>query len=254
MRNCLIPLALFASCPVLAQDGVEEDRYIDEELCAEKVHSDLPLYDFSWEDFWPRSSIPEGSIAGCASRVRFGDWQFTPNPIDEFGDGSWWRITNYGVFHCMAIFREEDEREYLGDAEFGHGFFAQIGETDQVGRDIELWVMQRGTLPGSDYVILAREPGEEIINEFAVLQRRCPDGAMREFEGSLDILLTDYCAINSRAALVALAIEMLELPPLGTISWQGDGDYVPPEKSDEDAEPIIQDGSFLLEILGNSAQ
>jgi hypothetical protein len=71
-------------------------------------------------------------------------------------------------------------------------------------------------VPGSDYVLLAREPGDAKIERFTVLQQRCPSGQRREVKG-LDIWTTRYCAIDSRSELLSLARRMLALPALGVI-------------------------------------
>ncbi len=145
-------------------------------------------------------------------------------PRNEYADEWWWRLRNYGTFHCAAIITDEYAREDLSEGPSTTGFFARIGIAAHEGGPIELWVLQRGARPGSDYILLAREPDEDIIEEFTVLQRRCPEGAMRVFEGNLDIVRTDYCAINSRDALFDHAVAMLAMPPLGTVIRQHDSD------------------------------
>src|SRR3546814_16867158 len=91
MRSILALFALCLSLPLHAEDEYEWQ--------AERVHAPLPLYTFEWDDAWPRSYTAPDIIAGCTSRVAFGDWQFLPNPADEFGDPYWLRVSNYGVFH-----------------------------------------------------------------------------------------------------------------------------------------------------------
>lgn len=90
------------SPPALAEDG----------LTVERIHSTLPLYTFDWEQTWPRS-FSSGDEFGCTSRVAFGDWRFTPDPDNSFGEQHWERFTNYGVFHCAAIMRTADEQGEL---------------------------------------------------------------------------------------------------------------------------------------------
>lgn len=199
---------------------MEADDSAQVEWIAEMIHSDLPLYTFEWEDFWPRnfhSGEGDDFTFGCQSRVAFGDWQFTPHPLAEYLEGWWMRIDNYGVFHCAANFYQADERDELTEGEFSRGFFVRLGETRHDGRVWELWAIQQGMVPGSDYMLLARESNDGLIDEFTVLQRRCREESMRRSEG-LDVWNTSYCSINSRAELLSVAGSMLALPPLGTLS------------------------------------
>ncbi|MEM7666019.1 MAG: hypothetical protein AAF250_09205 [Pseudomonadota bacterium] len=211
IRLLCAPLALASiGAPVAANAEYEWE--------AEQVHSDLPLYTFDWEELWPRSLDDPDIIAGCGSRVGFGDWRFTPNPDDEYGETSWYRIRNYGTFHCAANLFVSDAREDLDEGEFSRGLFVKIGRSRRGGKPWELWVLQVGFLPGSDYILLAREENDEgLIEEFTVLQRRCPRSKIREVDG-MDIWLTRYCSINSRTELLSLAKRMLSEPALGTIA------------------------------------
>ena len=218
MRAFGLLLLLFVM-PVAAQGTREYET--DEEFVAELVHADVPLYTFDWEELWPRSFTSDDIIAVCRSRVRFGDWIMRPNPADEYGDDpEWYRFSNYGAFHCNANIRSAWERDELETGEFSHGLFALIGMTPDGSR--ELWALQEGTRPGSDYLLLAREPDEKIVTRFDVLQRRCPPHHWRDIgdDLSLDILPTGYCAINSQGDLLALAQAMAALPPMSTLEWQ----------------------------------
>lgn len=187
------------------------------ERAADRLHSDLPLYDFSYTEFWPRHFTEADGSFGCSSRVPFGDWRLTAADAED----RIWRFTNYGVFHCAMVFREGDDLADLEERQshYEYGFVARIGTARRAGRDVELWTLQRGTVPGSDYILLSRaaEPGR--IQQFTVLQRRCPPGRTRKLKSgqNLDIWGTRYCAINSRGELLALAREMASLPPLGEL-------------------------------------
>ena len=209
-------LALY-SAPAAAQD---------EEYEAVRVHSDLPIYTFNYEDVWPRSIRSQESDRivlrfGCTSRVSFGDWKFTPNPSDEYGDEWWLRVSNYGVFHCAANLRHADTINDLENGEFSRGLFVRIGDEDVDEPRRELWILQQGFVPGSDYIFLARDLNEERVTSFTVLQRRCPIGAYREVLG-MDVWTTGYCAINSDTDMFRFASEMLKLPPLGELTLQKD--------------------------------
>ncbi|HWK37078.1 MAG TPA: hypothetical protein VNR91_12535, partial [Sphingomonas sp.] len=60
-----------------------------------------------------------------------------------------------------------------------------------------------------------------LLKRFDVLQCDCPRANVRKGP-SLDILQTRYCAINSKAALRALARRMVERPPLATLTWHSE--------------------------------
>ena len=210
LRPLILPVALASSVPAFAEDDYEWQQTL--------IHSDLPLYDFSWDDFWPRSFDAPGIIAGCESKVAFGDWLFIPNPDDEFAEEAlWYSISNYGVFHCAANIRTASERDELGAGEFSRGFFARIGKGKRNGETWELWVLQQGLLPGSEYLLLARTANpDELVNTFSVLQSRCPNAKLLETD-NLDIWNMRYCKLNTRRELVAYAKRMLAEPDYGTI-------------------------------------
>ena len=188
-----------------------------DERIVELIHSSLPLYAFDWDDIWPRG-FNSGDEFGCTSRIAFGDWLFTPAD-SEAGEEYWSRYANYGVFHCAAIIRSAHVRANLEKANFRYGFFVRIGK-DRVGsEEWELWAIQQGVVPGSDYTLLAR-PSKLTgkVDSFQVLQQRCPRGRRLEAKG-LDIWSARYCAIDSRADLLSLARRMLRLPQVGTLRW-----------------------------------
>jgi hypothetical protein len=200
--------------PALGED-VEDAEFI-----SERLHAPLPLYTFEWQELWPRSMLPGPDvIAGCESRVRFGDWQFVPNPENEHDEPYWLRIANYGAFHCAANLYVADERSELDEGEFSRGLFVRIGKARSGSTDWELWALQQGFVPGSSYTLLAREVQDDngIVEQFRVLQRHCPAGMLREARG-MDVWLTRYCAVDSRTDLLALARQMIRKPALGTLT------------------------------------
>lgn len=218
-RLCTLT-ALLVAAPLAGQSEAEAGA---SEFSDELIHSDLPLYTFEWEELWPRNFRDEDSF-GCASRVAFGDWKFHPGRANEYSSAYWIRIDNYGVFHCAANFYTADARDELADGEFERGFFVNIGESTRGSEPWELWVLQQGTVPGSSYVLLARQPDEPgIIDNFRILQRHCPEGHVRKVDGvGLDVWSSRYCAINSHSELLELASRMLRLPPLGVLERIGD--------------------------------
>lgn len=179
----------------------------------EVIHSDLPLFRDSGENMWPQPFYDDDSF-GCVSRVAFGDWVLREPDGEE---SAWYRVQNYGVFHCWALVGRTYERQQLDAAELKPTFFVLLGEVDTEEGERELWAAQIGARPGSEYLLLARSPAEGLIQSFEVLQTRCPPGTTRD-AGSLDIIITRYCALNSQAELVRLARQMVQLPAVGTLS------------------------------------
>jgi hypothetical protein len=181
------------------------------------IHSDLPLWGNGSGATWPRA-FSEGDSFGCTSRMPFGDWRY--EELDAGEDPTWYRVTNYGAFHCFMMVRDAEERIALSGREANPAFLIELGTA--IGNDgpVELWLLQRGARPGSDYLLLARRPAPGRIESFDILQRECPGGRTRDGPG-LGILLTRYCAINSRRELAALARRMARRPPLARLTFAG---------------------------------
>ena len=199
------------------------------EIYSKLVHSDLPLFGLDWPDRWPVNfSDGEGDdwSFGCLSRVRFGDWKY--REVGDEGQVNWYRFTHYGVLHCFANLHVADDRIDLNRGEFSQGLFFKLATTRSGTTRKELWVFQRGGRPGSDYVLLMRDPGDDAVARFDVLQSECPRESVRESR-NLDILSTRYCAINSRAALIGLMKRMAKRPPLATLTFVGAQDEKGPE-------------------------
>jgi hypothetical protein len=190
-------------------------RAQDEEVHRDLVHSDLPLFGGETTDMWPRPFFEDDSF-GCVSRIAFGDWAFRPSGAPE-RDARWYRIHNYGVFHCWAVFSSAAERAALEGAEHEPSFFVLLGAAEVENNRVELWAVQIGARPGSDYLLLSRSPQDGLIETFSVLQTQCPRGNVRD-SGALDIILTRYCAINTQADLLRLARRMVHRPPQGSLS------------------------------------
>ncbi|MEX0644522.1 MAG: hypothetical protein WD076_04385 [Parvularculaceae bacterium] len=190
------------------------------ELFSDLIHADLPIFAGDGTEKWPQYFSDEEGGFGCASLVAFGDWilRSGDETDDETGDedAQWYGVENYGVFHCFALVSEAGDRKSLLEADARPSFFVKLGTSGGV----ELWAIQLGARPGSDYILLAREPAPGTISQFTVLQRRCPKGYMRD-AGSLDILITRYCAINNKSELRSLARRMAKMKPLGTLVFVG---------------------------------
>jgi hypothetical protein len=187
-----------------------------DEMAGDLLHSDLPIFGRGGDNEWPQRFYDDNSF-GCTSRVAFGDWAFRESGSEVEDDGMWYRFSNYGVFHCWANTFRADERATLDGADSQPSFFVFLGSVSVNGSDIELWTIQIGARPGSEYLLLSRNPAEGLIEKFNVLQTSCPRANVRD-AGSLDILLTRYCAVNSRGELIRLARRMAQRPPLGSLS------------------------------------
>ena len=203
-----LPLAMLAASASLSATNVEDD---EPELSTDLIHSDLPLWG-SGDQVWPQNFSDSDGSFGCTSRVAWGDWRFTHTADSE----DWLRLENYGVFHCATIERWAERRDELDDSKVKYSFIIMIGSATTQAGPLELWAIQTGTRPGSEYTLLSRTPGVGIINSFTVLQRECPRRKTREGP-KLGIWLTSYCAINSKSELIAMARQMATKPPLGTI-------------------------------------
>ncbi len=218
----------FAVLAAVGANAQDEDEY---EWESTLIHSDVPLYTYDWGEIWPQPMNDPDVLAGCESRVGFGDWVLTPNPEDEFGDTSWYRFSNYGAFHCAINIKSAYERDELDEGDFSRGFFVLIGQSRKNNRTTEPWVLQDGFVPGSKYLLLARSAEiEGVIEEFTVLQSRCPQSWLRETK-NLDIWLTRYCLINTQDEMLHFAKRMLREPALGTLK------LVPNEEGPESEAP-----------------
>jgi hypothetical protein len=186
-----------------------------DEMAGDLLHSDLPIFGRGGDNEWPQHFSDDDSF-GCTSRVAFGDWVFRQRAEAE-DEVLWYRFSNYGVFHCWANTFRADEQAKLPGADAHPSFFAFLGSMRVNGSNIELWAVQIGARPGSEYLLLSRVSADGLIENFNVLQTACPRANVRD-AGSLDILLTRYCTIHSRSELIRLARRMVQRPPLGTLT------------------------------------
>jgi hypothetical protein len=187
-----------------------------DEMADDLLHSDLPIFGRGGDNEWPQHFSDDDSF-GCTSRVGFGDWALRKHGAENEDDVRWYRFSNYGVFHCWANTYRASERAGLDGADFQPTFFALLGSATIDETDVELWAVQIGAKPGSEYLLLSRNAAQGVIEKFDVLQVACPRSNVRD-AGSLDILSTRYCAVSSRSELIRLARRMAQRPPLGTLS------------------------------------
>lgn len=205
MVPLLVALAASLAVPMSAQEPAA--------FRGDLLHADLPLFGDETRDKWPQHfDDPASGDLGCTSRVAFGDWQFRPRKTGDEDDASWYRITNYGVFHCWALVGAADDRSRLDGSERRPAYFVLLERRSER----ELWTLQLGARPGSEYLLLSRAPTAGLVTEFTILQRVCPEPLLRKRK-SLDILLTDYCGIGTTEQLRQIGRRMMHLPPLGTL-------------------------------------
>src|SRR5688500_9981584 len=134
------------------------------------IHSDLPLWTDADETVWPRALHGTGEI-GCASRLRYGEWRYDEQ---DSSNPTWYHMTNYGVLHCFMLVRNSESREALSGREPGPSFLIRLATISGPEGQIQLWAIQRGVRPGSNYILLARRSDSPLIEDFDVLQRECP--------------------------------------------------------------------------------
>ena len=194
---------------LLATQAEPDERHQD------LIHSDVPLWTHENGNLWPRG-FGDAETFGCETRIGYGDWRYDETGIAD--EPTWYRFTNYGVFHCFMLVQEARERERLQGRESDPSFLIELGTVRGREGPVELWVLQRGATPGSDYLLLSRPADGGAITAFDVLQRQCPRNRVRDGP-PLSILITRYCAINSRQELTALARRMARRPPLGRLTF-----------------------------------
>jgi len=197
-------------------DSGEEIPSGDDEPRQDLVHSDLPLFSSSTDIVWPQS-FQDSESFGCASRIEFGIWVLRRED-PEFGvDASWYLFANYGSIHCYAMVTEASLRDEVEQAPMRLSWFVPLGDVDVNGEARELWVIQIGARPGSDYLLLLRSPSDEgRITSFDMLQTDCPSELVRD-AGALGIARTRYCSINDRPTFLAFARNMAKRPRLGIL-------------------------------------
>ncbi len=186
---------------------------------AQLIHSDLPLFTGKRGELHPKG-FTDADGFGCTSRVQFGDWKLSATAGDFSAHANWLRLSNYGVFHCAVVESWAHSRESLDRSGFKHSWFVELGRARRGNSDIEIWALQSGSRPGSDYLLLARDVAPGNIKRFDVLPVDCPSRFWRK-GNSFDVWGTSYCSINSARDLTALAKRMVAGTPAGTLSYEG---------------------------------
>lgn len=134
------------------------------------------------------------------------------------------RLGNYGVMHCAMVEGRAFGRERLAHGAWRYSYMVELGRAPSPRGEVELWALQSGTRPGSDYMLLSRsvrDTKEAVIARFDVLPVECPRENVRD-GASIDIFLTDYCAVNSQEDLVRIARRMARLAPVAAMKFVGE--------------------------------
>ena len=188
---------------------------------AQDLHADTPLwtYDDSGDELFPSHFSDEESF-GCSNIIDPGFYRFEVR--DDPDEAMFWRITNYGAFHCALSFGITYEQEEAHEAFEGPAWIVKLGD-DTVGEAaVELLALQIGIADGSRYILLRRLKNE--MQGLEVLTHRCLRGLERRI-AQIDIWRQDSCIVGSKADLRRVAREANRRPPGGRLVWlDEDGD------------------------------
>lgn len=193
---------------------------------ADPIRSDLPLWGTGGgsETIWPQG-FSNGDGFGCASHLRFGDWRWMEQDEDDDTprESEWLRISNYGVHHCAAMFRAAYKREGLKHAIVDLGYLVALGRATGAEGVEDLFALQVGLNPGSQYYLLAApvmENGYE-RRRYRLLEPDCSRGALRKGPRA-GIFGTTYCAVNDRRTMIAMAKAGVKQKSETWLEWVGD--------------------------------
>ena len=139
------------------------------------------------------------------------------------------RISNYGVFHCAVVESWASDRKRLDKTGYKYSWFVSLGKARYQVKEVELWALQSGARPGSDYLLLRRDARQKGVTEFDVLPVDCPKLNLRN-GGQVDIWLTSYCAINDVNEFIEFARAMAKRPEVGKLVWKADVPQAAPDK------------------------
>lgn len=192
------------------------------------LRADIPLWTGAeGEELYPMHFYDQDSF-GCSSNVQFGDYRevHADSPERE----TWWRIGNYGVFHCGLLFSQASERTDLHFGFRDHAWTIVLDKVRTPNGEAELLAIQIGARGGSTYILLSRSTADGLNATMNVLDPVCPRGSVRQKAG-FDSWRTDYCAVASQSALRRIAREAVRRPPVSVLEYVG-----PPLESDSTQE------------------
>ncbi len=182
---------------------------------AQDLHADMPLwtYDDSGDELFPTRFSDDESF-GCSNIIDPGFYRLDAQ--DDPDAVMFWRITNYGVFHCALTFGIAYEQEEANKTFEGPAWIVKLGDDTVDEAEVELLALQIGIVDGSRYILLRRPKNE--MHGLEVLAHRCLRGLERRV-AQIDIWRQDSCIVRSKADLRRVAREANRRPPHGRLAW-----------------------------------
>ncbi|HEX4301435.1 MAG TPA: hypothetical protein VHZ78_01485 [Rhizomicrobium sp.] len=179
------------------------------------LHGDLPLAPGPGITYWPQE-FETASGPGIGSRLAIGDWRIVPLGCDPAKDEDcvrWMRLTMGSAVHRYYNIGEAYRRTDL------HGDDGLIIELSPELPNV--YALQIGFVGGSRYILFSTKESKDLVKQAVLLDPRCLDMPGAEFRQSpyQEIHDTGYCAVNSMAALVAIARAAEARPPQATMEW-----------------------------------
>lgn len=180
------------------------------------LRADLPLWTDSGDpDLFPQHFF-DGDSFGCVSNVPFGDYRFIEMGEEE--PSRWWRLANYGVFHCALILSRAAEQRGLDHGFNDYAWLIVLGEAETATGVVQLLALQEGVRGGSTYTLLSRPKGDDLLHPpISVLDPACPRGSVRRAPDDLDIWITSYCVVTSQSDLRRIARTAVRRPPAAVL-------------------------------------
>lgn len=188
---------------------------------AQTLRADTPLwtYDDSGDELFP-TRFSDNESFGCSNIIDPGFYRLEVQ--DDPDAAMFWRITNYGAFHCALTFGVAYEQEAAHEAFEGPAWIIRLGN-DTVGEAaVELLALQIGIADGSRYILLRRPKNE--MQGLEVLAHRCLRGLERRV-AQIDIWRQDSCIVRSKTDLRRVAREANRRPPHGRLAWLDENAY-----------------------------
>lgn len=191
------------------------------------LRSDLPLWTGEEDDLYPKNFYDADSF-GCISNIRTGDFRMTETFEGGETSETWYRVHNYGVFHCALVIRSAHEQAALDTASSEFFWVVVLDKVRTEAGEIELLAFQHGARGGSTYLLFSRLADSE-DGGLTLLAPECPD-SMKRGGLPIDVWRTDYCAVPDQDALRRIARDAAGHPPIGRLEFIG---YTPPADEDQ---------------------
>lgn len=193
---------------------------------AQTIRSDSALwtYDNASSSLYPQGFVDDQSF-GCVHAINVGVWRYIETDKQDWPE--YWRLSNYGVFHCALLYGRADDEAAAGEAFESYAWLARLTEPHSAPDEIELWALQIGVAGGSRYILL-RRIGDDSAAPFDVLDAACPRDAERR-RANIDIWVQDDCIVDAKADIVRIAQSAANRPPRGRLEFvpQAEGTQLP---------------------------